>query len=496
MVKSLYENICAGRDIRASLIELKQEMKDEDHKRAFVYLLGGDFGELTKLLYHDDAKIRKNAALILGNLECEDVLPDLWKAYENEVQRFVKTAYLKGMAEYDYEAYLPQLKERLLCLGETDAKESEKKHIREEGAALQSLILKYEKPKKHRFIGRDVPTEVILLTNRENREITRMQIETDKTVLLAGGVRVQTADIKALMKIRTFSDMLFPVPGLTLLSEQPQEAAMELAAGGILRFLRSMHKGDEPFFFRTELKGRMPLEKRGQFVKRFSAELEKETDRGMINSASEYEAELRLLEKKEGGFVPLLKLYTLPDKRFAYRRNVLSTSIAPQNAALIMKLAKEWLTEDAQVLDPFCGVGTMLIERNYLKPANPMYGIDIYQDAILKARENAEAANVVINFINRDFLDFRHDYLFDEIVTNMPVVSRTKGMEAIMQLYEDFFERVPEVLKEEGIMLLYTREESVLMHCIKKYGFVEQIKKWIINDREGSKAFLLKRKPD
>ena len=67
------------------------------------------------------------------------------------------------------------------------------------------------------------------------------------------------------------------------------------------------------------------------------------------------------------------------------------------------------MKEDAQVLDPFCGVGTMLIERHKAVRANTSYGIDILEEAVLKARENAEAAKQVIHFVNRDFFEFTHD---------------------------------------------------------------------------------------
>ena len=43
----------------------------------------------------------------------------------------------------------------------------------------------------------------------------------------------------------------------------------------------------------------------------------------------------------------------------------------------MLYLAKPYLKEDAAVLDPFCGVGTMLIERNKVLPARSLYGIDI-----------------------------------------------------------------------------------------------------------------------
>ena len=36
------------------------------------------------------------------------------------------------------------------------------------------------------------------------------------------------------------------------------------------------------------------------------------------------------------------------------------------------------LKENAQILDPFCGVGTMLIERDIRVPAREKYGIDIF----------------------------------------------------------------------------------------------------------------------
>lgn len=124
--------------------------------------------------------------------------------------------------------------------------------------------------------------------------------------------------------------------------------------------------------------------------------------------------------------------------------------------------------------------------------ANPLYGVDIYAEAIEKARENAKEAKVPVNFINRDFLDFRHEYLFDEIITNMPTVTRTKGVEEITELYERFFEKIPSVLKEDGILAVYTTEESILLHVMKSCGFLKLEKKWVIREKEGSVLYLFK----
>mgnify|MGYP002245200123 CR=1 FL=1 len=64
-----------------------------------------------------------------------------------------------------------------------------------------------------------------------------------------------------------------------------------------------------------------------------------------------------------------LKLYTIPMQRFSYRKNVVAASIHPSLAAMLVSLAKPYLKENAQILDPFCGVGTMLIERDIAQPA-------------------------------------------------------------------------------------------------------------------------------
>ena len=56
-------------------------------------------------------------------------------------------------------------------------------------------------------------------------------------------------------------------------------------------------------------------------------------------------------------------------------------------------------------MDPFCGVGTLLIERAHLVPAREIYATDTYGDAITMGRENAAfVPKTRINFIHREFL--------------------------------------------------------------------------------------------
>jgi tRNA G10 N-methylase Trm11 len=97
------------------------------------------------------------------------------------------------------------------------------------------------------------------------------------------------------------------------------------------------------------------------------------------------------------------------------------------------------MKEGAQVLDPFCGAGTMLIERHKAVRAYTSYGVDIQEDAVRKARKNTEAAGMAAHYINRDFFQFRHDYLFDEVITDMPFQMGHVTEEEIYGLYLRFF---------------------------------------------------------
>ena len=85
-------------------------------------------------------------------------------------------------------------------------------------------------------------------------------------------------------------------------------------------------------------------------------------------------------------------------------------------------LVRNYLEEGANVLDPFCGVGTMLIERDKLVKAGQMYGVDTFGKAIEGARINTSKAGAHANYINRNYFDFEHSMLFDEIITDMPVL--------------------------------------------------------------------------
>ena len=160
-----------------------------------------------------------------------------------------------------------------------------------------------------------------------------------------------------------------------------------------------------------------------------------------INSATDYEAGgRRLLERKDGGFTPFLKLYTIKDKRFSYRKEFVSSSIAPVECGADSGACDEvFKGERPDSGSVVCGVGTMLIERNKVVKAKEMYGLDMFGEAMGKARINAQQAGCRIQFINRDFFTFEHAYLFDEIISDLPQVTQAKPKQEIHELYLELF---------------------------------------------------------
>lgn len=490
MIREYYEKICAGDQVRANLILLKDALKEENSRRAFAYFLGGNFTKLCELLKDEDPKVRKNAALILGKMESEDLLLILFEAYQKEETKFIRADYLKAMEHMDCTPVLQQLEEQLEQLRQLEAEKEDWKHISEEIRVLQKLILKNQSGRRHKFVGDQAVTDVILVTNRCQREATAQQIQTGKITMLAGGLRVREAKIKEILPIRTYSELLFPLEVGVLPVQDPETVGTQ-AAKSLLERVEKLHKGDGPYLFRIELKSKMEPGKKGNYIRKVSDALEKASGGKLVNSVDDYEIELRLLEKKDDTFAAMLKLYTIEDKRFSYRKEYVSASIAPVNAALTVQLAKPYLKENAQILDPFCGVGTMLIERNKAVKAGVMYGIDIFGDAIEKAHMNTEHSGCQVYYIKKDFFAFEHEYLFDEVITDMPQTTSAKPKQEIRSIYQDFFQKIKTHLKDNAILILYATEPQFVKESVKGTKGYRIEKQFTLNEKNGTSVFVI-----
>jgi len=522
MVRENYEKICAGEEVREHLIQLREELKEENGRREFAYLLGGDFSKLCGLLSHEDPKVRKNAALVLGKMESEDLLPVLFDAYRKEKTLFIRADYLKAMSELDYRPLLSGLEQQLAVLRDVQEWQPEEwKHVSEEIRMLQTMVLRCSGVRHHRFSGEKEPEDVILLTNRRQREATAEQVQKGKITMLAGGVRVDGASLKDIRQIRTYTELLFPVKTRTLPADQPAQCG-ELLAGPVLMLLDRIYNGAGAFLFRVELRGQNTgnsprsehsprgergaasavdlfcvgqyQEKKGVYLRKFSDALEKASGARLINSVTDYEVEVRLVLRKDGTFAAMLKPSSSFDGRFDYRKEVVASSIAPVNAALTAYLAKPWLKEGAQILDPFCGVGTMLIERSRAVKTGTMYGLDLFGEAIEKARRNTQRAGCIVNYVHRDYFTFTHEYLFDEVITDMPQTAPEGTKGALRELYHRFFETIGKLLKEEAVLVIYSSEPNYVLESVRVWSEYRIEKRFLLNEKNNTTVFVISRK--
>ena len=456
-MEKIFKELTEEKNIRSNLSALRQFLKDSDQKAAVLKLIEKEEAIFLSFLKNEDAKTRKNVALLFGDLAYSNAIEELYQAYCSENTLFVKASYLQALAEMEVGDKLPALKERLEELLKETPELENKKHVDEEIRALRKILIKAEGIQRHTPDIKGKHVKVILFTNRTQRETIRRTIDCGTAEIHPLGVQVETDNLDKLMQLRTYREMVFPLEVKGFLSENPTEAAKAIWESDILSLLNGIHKENGEYYFRIECKSAMDLEKRSAFTRKLATELETLSRGALINSTSDYEVELRLIANKDGKFFPCLRLFTIKNPRFDYRKNAIATSIHPSTAALIMELAKDYLKEDAQIMDPFCGVGTMLIERNKKVPAREMYGTDIFGEAIAFARENTELAGVRVNYIHRDFMDFKHDYLFDEIMTNMPVRGQ-KTKQEMDAFYGAFFGKVKSHLAREAVVIMYTNE--------------------------------------
>ena len=172
MFRNYLDKIERDEDVRKNLIELRKLLKTEPGSAAWQRDRQRCLSLMLKLLKHEDAKVRKNAALILGEMGCQDALDALFYAYECEEKLFVKSAYLTAMSQLDYRTYLNAFRERMEELMQMEMTPENQKHLNEELKLLRDMLLIVEKPMKHTFTGYSVPSEMILLTSPGMEQLT------------------------------------------------------------------------------------------------------------------------------------------------------------------------------------------------------------------------------------------------------------------------------------------------------------------------------------
>lgn len=489
--EALVQKILKREDLRKTLSDLRAVIKDKE-RRADLQKRFDSLDAVRPLLFDEDAKVRKNAAALLGDLQIREAAPDLYLAYQKEGTLFVRGAVLGALEKTDPYPYLGALKERydLLCAKETA--EDEKKHIREELRILERILRKEGKESRHTFTGWKERHTILLTVNGAYQSLTAEKLAAVRKKETSLGVQAVVDDLKKATEIRTFRELLFPIrlKEEVFLPDGPEAFGKALADSGLLPLLLRCHREAAPFYFRMDLRGGFSLEERSRYVKRAAAAIEENSGRKLINAPEDYEFEIRLYFSRLKKIHVFLKMHTIPMERFSYRKETISASIHPSAAAELMELARPWMKERAQILDPCCGAGTMLAERHRLLPAREIYGIDTFGEAVEKARINTTEAGMQVNFIHKDYLDFTHAYPFDEIIANMPMRGkRTK--EEQDSFYRGFFDKSEELLAPDGILILYTNENGFVKKQIRLHPAFKLCREFPIREKEQFYLYII-----
>lgn len=416
----------------------------------------GDRQLLHRALLAENFKMRKNAARLAGALGQTEDVPVLIQALDRENTRMVRPSQILALGALP----CPESRAYLLQYQPAPPEEpGQEPHYLLEQEALKKALAAGTKQERHVF--KDFPAEQtadLLCPEGLGQTLAQEARKAGLTVLKTRSscVRVLVRQAGDLMKVRGWQEALLPVAAG--FSYNPQTVA-QLCREKILPLLLQAHEGEPPFRYRWELRG---FRDRGGAAR----ELSRTVDGGELESnPSDYEAEFRLSQRS--GLCRLdVKLFTLEDTRFSYRRRVLPASIHPATAAGLMALAAPWLKENASVADPCCGSGTLLLERSMYGSCRLLTGVDISRQAIEAAKENFRAAGRKGRFLAADCTRWQPEEPCDEIISNLPFGNRVGTHESNRALYRALAERLPRWLKPGGIAVLYTMEIQLLQQCL------------------------------
>ena len=170
-----------------------------------------------------------------------------------------------------------------------------------------------------------------------------------------------------------------------------------------------------------------------------------------------------------------VRLSRIPLHRRTYKTASIIATLHPPLAFAMVMLSDP--ANQHNVLDPFCGVGTIPIEALTLNPTLHAYGVDIDPESITKANSNAESAKVNAEFTVGDaaHLSFA-DGAIDRIVSNPPW---GQAVEIKGQLRSDplpFFEEIRRVSTDGASSVFLLASTSEFDELTKRSGLNRLLK--------------------
>ena len=325
-----------------------------------------------------------------------------------------------------------------------------------------------DRPVRHRLddaITVELWTHPGLETLLENEVQERLDQRVRR--LKPGRLALETDDLYRLYALRTMTKVILPLfSGPRTADLGPSLAQRGRDEGAFDRLLAWHTPAQGPLPYRLEIRG--PGLARGQqrtLLQNLVPALRAVAPH-LVNSPSRYQVELRLLLYADS-YQLLARLCALPDDRFTYRHNDVPAALDPViAAALVRALPKP--RPSARVLDPFCGSGTLLIERGLLAPYKQLVGIDIAPQAVRAAKKNIAAAGLQQATIQQgDAAALKLQAPFDELIANLPFGIRAGDHASNRAIYAALFDQLHKLLAAKARIALYTQEQKLTQGLFK-----------------------------
>lgn len=456
-IARMFHHLLAGQESRAILRALCDLCTEKESRLLISHYAKIHAAKFCALLENSDPKIRKNMALLLGRLDATQYAPLLLRALAREQMDFVKPSIILalGNAE-DVPEVLAALQKLQIPLGED-------KNLREQRSAREKALSKLA-PKRE--IARPVPMKkpVRVLLCCPNPRVSRSELsglgyscalfgELDGFLVLS-----HITSFSRLYAARTFYEA-----GVYFASFPSLPAAIGAVKSGVfLAFIKNIY-GTLELSYRTGAPGASFSDMGRKGIAQKVADALSSTP--LKNSPSAYDFEIRFLQGKRSFIVALYPGSRL-DGRFYYRQNAISASIHPAVAASCIHFISSYTQPSADVLDCFCGSGTMLFERAML-PYSSLTGTDISHQALRAAQGNERLAKTGARFFIQDATKpFSRQY--DEVISNLPFGLRVSSHRENFALYQAFLSQLPGMLKRDGHAFLFTHEKKLMRELLSE----------------------------
>ena len=433
--------------------------------------------ELYAAITDEDAKTRKNAALLFGILPWEEkqkaeIAEILYESYDKEPVLYVRASYLKALEDLHVELsdeMMSGLKERKRYIQTHSFTEEENKHISEEQRRLLCLT---DANQIHTFngISKKVPLLLTLGKGHEKylmKELIRNGLNAEDIRKTPFGIRVMSENISPILSSRIYDKIYFIVPikkdSLFTFEDRRDVILNSL----LMQMLSNYLSGEGCIFFRVNVMlQKEDKEEKHKVANAFSKTLEELYPERLTNAPGNYEIEVLFAQRKDETFGMYLWFREFKSDRFLYRTNKTSTSMAPQKASCMTEMCYPYLKKDAYVLDPFCGSATLLIERAKKAPIRKAVGLDTYHDAIVEGTKSVEIAGVDAELLRKNYFEYTDKEVFDEIITEFPDLFQ-KDKQHRIEFIKSFIKTSLSVSKRGSVWMILTNEKGLMKQQIR-----------------------------